>query len=56
MDAEREAEKFRVYWRTIPGAKGLKLEWPLVWCTWVQNGIDRGNYARTAALSMPIFR
>jgi len=32
-----EAAKFRDYWRSMPGQKGVKLDWPATWRNWCRN-------------------
>lgn len=46
LDVEREADRFRDYWRAQPGQKGVKVDWRATWCNWVRNARDRGTYAR----------
>lgn len=41
VDPERELDRFRDYWRAVPGAKGLKLDWPATWRNWCRNAADR---------------
>lgn len=46
--ARAEADKFRDYWLSKPGASGVKLDWAATWRNWVRKAIqDRGqNVAR----------
>jgi hypothetical protein len=37
---EREAVKFKNYWWSVPGAKGLKLDWPRTWETWCIRSVE----------------
>lgn len=37
----RETEKFRDYWPTVPGTKGLKLDWQLTWKNWIRRELER---------------
>lgn len=39
-DARREAEKFRDYWRSVPGQKGVKLDWPATWRNWIRRAAE----------------
>jgi hypothetical protein len=32
-----EASKFRDYWNSQPGQKGVKLDWPATWRNWCRN-------------------
>lgn len=41
FQAEREAMQFRDYWIQQPGQKGVKLDWPATWRTWVRNSTQR---------------
>jgi hypothetical protein len=40
LPAERTFEKFRDYWRAIPGAKGRKLDWDATWRNWCRSDKD----------------
>ncbi len=44
-DPHVEMPKLIAYFRTAPGSKGLKLEWPLVAQTWMRNAKDRHRQA-----------
>lgn len=35
VDLDYETGQFTGYWRTVSGGKGVKLDWPLVWMTWM---------------------
>ena len=37
LDPEKTADRFRDYWISQPGAKGIKLNWPATWRNWVRN-------------------
>jgi hypothetical protein len=46
VDFEIETEKFRNYWVSVPGAKGVKLDWVATWRNWMLNAEGyqrRGN-------------
>lgn len=43
LPAERTFAKFCDYWRSVPGAKGRKLDWDATWRNWCRNDKDRGN-------------
>lgn len=45
--AWREVEKFRDYWRGVPGPRGVKLDWLATWRNWVRRS------AETAAQRAP---
>lgn len=51
--AHREGHKFRDYWRSIPGQKGVKLDWPATWRNWCRNAIDRGGNAANRQSDRP---
>lgn len=35
-----ELEKFRDYWRAVPGAKGRKLDWDATWRNWLRRASE----------------
>lgn len=37
---KREADKFRDYWRSQPGQKGVKTDWPATWRNWVRKAAE----------------
>lgn len=37
LDPFATFDRFRDYWRSVPGAKGRKLDWPATWRNWVRN-------------------
>lgn len=41
QQVETEADKFRDYWRSTPGQKGVKLDWPATWRNWIRNTVER---------------
>ena len=47
-----EEDKFKDYWISQPGAKGVKADWQATWRNWirrgVENGIQRSGQAATA--------
>lgn len=42
---QREAEKFRAYWKAKRGAKALKMDWQAAWVMWTLKAdqIDRSG-------------
>jgi hypothetical protein len=40
VDPERELDRFRDYWRAVPGAKGRKMDWPATWRNWVRRAAE----------------
>ena len=36
-DVQQELEKFRDYWQSQPGQKGVKLDWQATWRNWCRN-------------------
>lgn len=36
----REAEKFSDYWVSVPGQKGVKLDWEATWRNWVRKAVS----------------
>lgn len=45
---ERELEKFRDYWRAVPGAKGRKLDWDATWRNWLRRAEENQPRFRKA--------
>ncbi|MUH03163.1 hypothetical protein GM609_06610 [Bombella sp. ESL0387] len=41
LNPQREAEDFRDYWHSKPGAGGVKLDWNATWRTWCRRSADR---------------
>lgn len=41
LDPASIAEQFRDYWRAVPGAKGLKLDWSATWRMWCRREGER---------------
>ncbi|WP_337183830.1 DUF1376 domain-containing protein [Shinella sp.] len=39
-EINREADKFRDYWRQQPGQKGVKLDWTAAWRNWIRKAAD----------------
>jgi hypothetical protein len=48
IDAEAEAERFKDYWRSAPGQKGIKHDWAATWRVWIGTCRNDGRYARKA--------
>lgn len=42
-----ELAKFRDYWKALPGAKGLKLDWNMTFRNWIRNAKVPNNGRRT---------
>lgn len=38
---QNELDRFRDYWRAVPGAKGRKLDWPATWRNWCRTTAER---------------
>lgn len=36
-----ELEKFRDYWASVPGQRGMKLDWDATWRNWMKNSQER---------------
>lgn len=43
VDLARELEGFRDYWASVPGQKGVKLDWSATWRTWVRRAQERAE-------------
>jgi hypothetical protein len=41
IDGRVEHERFMDYWRAVPGARGVKLDWPATWRNWMRSAADR---------------
>ncbi len=48
LDAKRELDKFRDYWRALPGQRGTKLDWSLTWRNWLRRSLERQAPTGTA--------
>lgn len=48
-EARREALKFRDYWISQPGQKGIKLDWPATWRNWCRHAVERRPQPRSTA-------
>lgn len=45
----REHRKFCDYFYSVPGQKGVKLDWDRTWCNWMRTASERGSlYANHA--------
>ncbi|MBO9398752.1 YdaU family protein [Shimia sp. R9_2] len=40
QDVRKEAAKFIDYWHSVPGQKGVKLDWPATWRNWIRKRLD----------------
>jgi len=40
VNTKIEADKFRDYWASIPGQKGVKLDWPATWRNWIRRSAE----------------
>lgn len=40
QQAAQQADRFRDYWRAVPGAKGRKLDWPATWRNWCRTALE----------------
>lgn len=39
-EVRQESERFGDYWRGIPGAKGVKLDWLATWRNWIRKAVE----------------
>jgi hypothetical protein len=44
-EAKAECLKFKDYWRSVPGAKGVKLDWDATWRNWVRSAAERKGHS-----------
>jgi len=42
--AKREAAKFTDYWASVPGQRGVKLNWLATWRNWIRRAMETGSY------------
>lgn len=40
IDWDTEVEKFRDYWLSQPGQRGVKLDWHRTWKNWIRNAVQ----------------
>lgn len=43
LNGEAITAEFVDYWRAVPGAKGIKLDWPATWRNWVRRKGENGG-------------
>lgn len=48
-EAQREALKFRDYWISQPGQKGVKLDWLATWRNWCRHAVERRPQQRSGS-------
>jgi uncharacterized protein YdaU (DUF1376 family) len=48
-ETDREADQFRDFWISKPGAGGCKLDWPATWRTWCRNRRGTGQAGKPNA-------
>lgn len=53
-EVEDQAARFADYWRSIPGTKGVKLDWQATWRNWIRSSLERNRPRNAAAGSGPI--
>jgi hypothetical protein len=41
VDLTKEHRKFADYWKGVPGARGVKLDWDATWRNWMRNACER---------------
>ena len=40
VEIDSQAESFRDWWRSAPGSKGVKADWPATWRTWIRRASE----------------
>jgi hypothetical protein len=45
VKARHEQIQFKDYWRSVPGAKGVKLDWDATWRNWVRSAAERKGHS-----------
>lgn len=46
---EAEHRKFMDHFLSVPGQRGVKLDWDRTWCNWMRTAAERGNLGVTMA-------
>lgn len=41
FSVDREHMRFRDYWRSAPGSKGVKVDWPATWRNWMRRAAEQ---------------
>ena len=49
QDMNNQLAAFRDYWLSIPGSKGVKLDWAATWRTWIRKEVDRRQITKRYA-------
>lgn len=52
-EADREALKFRDYWISQPGQRGVKVDWPATWRNWCRTAAERRPHQRSTSPPKP---
>lgn len=48
-----QADQFRDYWISVPGQRGVKLNWKATWRNWIRSSIARGAFSNGGPSSRP---
>lgn len=46
LGVRREADKFLDYWLSVPGQKGVKLNWHSTWRNWIRRAVENRGQAK----------
>lgn len=49
LSIRREADRFADYWRSVPGQKGVKLDWLATWRNWIRKTLEERTAKATKA-------
>ena len=52
-DTRAEHSNFVDYWIATPGAKGVKLDWPATWRTWMRRAAERSGWRPGVPSTLP---
>jgi hypothetical protein len=53
VDGKDQTNRFVDYWVAVPGAKGLKLDWPATWKNWMRRARDDINNGKPNGRASP---
>lgn len=49
LNGEAITAEFVDYWRAVPGAKGVKLDWPATWRNWIRRKGEQASHPGRAS-------
>jgi len=48
LAVRRQSERFADYWRSVPGQRGVKLDWQATWRNWIRKSLDDGRTGKSS--------